>query len=376
MPKSFQRITLIVLTILFCASGSIVTHAQTSDEALHNAKLQLQQQQSIVNQKAQEQQSVNQEIEKIQQELQSLYSYISENKQKMADTQKKIDATNRLIEQKKEEIVALEDKISARNAVMEKRAVAMQQDDQVNMIINLFFESDSISEFIQKASAVSELLDADKDILQAQKDDLQQIENDKKEIDEQEKVLEDQQNALAKQQDELNQNLQKREQVLTQMQQKYNELAKEKAIAEQQKSGIESQMKSIQSEISQEQAAARARAKASQSRSSEASAAPAPAVKSGSSKEFYVTATAYSPDESGSITKLGYNIDRNPNMKLIAVDPSVIPLGKKVWVEGYGVAIAGDTGGNINGHRIDVLKPNTAQAKSWGRRVVKVIILN
>ena len=44
-------------------------------------------------------------------------------------------------------------------------------------------------------------------------------------------------------------------------------------------------------------------------------------------------------------------------MKLIAVDPSVIPLGSKVWVEGYGVAIAGDTGGAIKGNKIDVLMP-------------------
>ena len=42
-------------------------------------------------------------------------------------------------------------------------------------------------------------------------------------------------------------------------------------------------------------------------------------------------------------------------MKLIAVDPSVIPLGSRVWVEGYGEAIAADTGGAIKGHKIDVL---------------------
>ncbi len=42
-------------------------------------------------------------------------------------------------------------------------------------------------------------------------------------------------------------------------------------------------------------------------------------------------------------------------MKLIAVDPNVIPLGSKVWVEGYGYAIAGDTGGAIKGNKIDIL---------------------
>ena len=72
---------------------------------------------------------------------------------------------------------------------------------------------------------------------------------------------------------------------------------------------------------------------------------------------------------------MGHNIKENPNMKLIAVDPSVIPLGSRVWVEGYGVAIAGDTGGAIKGHKIDVLMPNNAQAYAWGRKTVKIVVL-
>jgi 3D (Asp-Asp-Asp) domain-containing protein len=63
-------------------------------------------------------------------------------------------------------------------------------------------------------------------------------------------------------------------------------------------------------------------------------------------------------------------------MKLIAVDPNVIPLGKKVWVEGYGIAIAGDTGGAIQGNRIDILMPTSQDALNFGRKTVKVVILN
>ncbi|GAA3326735.1 hypothetical protein GCM10020331_063860 [Ectobacillus funiculus] len=59
------------------------------------------------------------------------------------------------------------------------------------------------------------------------------------------------------------------------------------------------------------------------------------------------------------MTATGIDLRKDPNMKLIAVDPKVIPLGSKVWVEGYGEAIAGDTGGAIKGNRIDVLKTNT-----------------
>ncbi|MBL3891537.1 SH3 domain-containing protein [Bacillus cereus] len=103
-----------------------------------------------------------------------------------------------------------------------------------------------------------------------------------------------------------------------------------------------------------------------------------------SSREFQVLATAYTADplengyKAGDQVKsaLGHNLTANPNMKLIAVDPSVIPLGSKVWVEGYGVAIAGDTGGAIKGNKIDVLMPDKGTSSSWGRKTVTVKVLN
>jgi 3D (Asp-Asp-Asp) domain-containing protein len=356
---------------MLCVSGTVVTYAQTSNEALHNAKQELEQKQKIVEQKKQEKQTVNQEIDKIQQDLESLYTFITKNKEAMVKSQQKIEATNKLIEMKKEEIVVLEDKILGRKGIMKKRAVALQQNDNVNVMINLFFEADSISDFIQRASAVSTLMDADKDILGAQKEDLQKIEKDKKEIDRQEQILEEDQKVLAKQQAELDQNLQKRQQTLTVMQEKYNQIVQQMALAEQDKAGIESQMMDIQVKISREQEDAKARTVNASTPSSQNDSNVA--IKG---TEMYVTATAYSPEESGSITAAGYDIKANPNMKLIAVDPSVIPLGSKVWVEGYGVAIAGDTGGAIKGHKIDVLVPTKAAALSWGRRTVKIVILN
>ena len=56
-------------------------------------------------------------------------------------------------------------------------------------------------------------------------------------------------------------------------------------------------------------------------------------------------------------TATGLILNNNPNAKVIAVDPSVIPLGTKVYVEGYGYAVAADTGGAIKGHKIDVFFP-------------------
>lgn len=60
---------------------------------------------------------------------------------------------------------------------------------------------------------------------------------------------------------------------------------------------------------------------------------------------------------------------------VVAVDPRVIPLGTRVYVEGYGQAVAGDTGGAIKGNRIDVCFPTRGEALRWGRRTVRVIVL-
>lgn len=91
-------------------------------------------------------------------------------------------------------------------------------------------------------------------------------------------------------------------------------------------------------------------------------------------KEFKVTATSYTASCKGcsGITKTGINLIKNPDMKVIAVDPKVIPLGTKVWVEGYGMAVAGDIGSAIKGNKIDVFIPNKNQALKWGRKTVTV----
>lgn len=95
-------------------------------------------------------------------------------------------------------------------------------------------------------------------------------------------------------------------------------------------------------------------------------------------KTISVSATAYTAKCEGcsGITATGINLNANPNAKVIAVDPNVIPLGSKVHVEGYGTAVAGDTGGAIKGNRIDIHVPTTSQALDWGRRTVNVTILN
>ena len=90
---------------------------------------------------------------------------------------------------------------------------------------------------------------------------------------------------------------------------------------------------------------------------------------------FTVRATAYTSDprENGgwNVTAIGTKIRRG----VIAVDPRVIPLRTRVYVEGYGFATAEDTGGAIKGNRIDVVMDTKRQSRNWGVRNVKIYIL-
>ena len=90
-----------------------------------------------------------------------------------------------------------------------------------------------------------------------------------------------------------------------------------------------------------------------------------------------VEATAYTADCNGcsGVTATGVDLNQDPNAKVIAVDPNVIPLGSEVYVEGYGYATAADTGGAINGNKIDLHVPSQDEAVNFGRQQVNVTIV-
>lgn len=60
---------------------------------------------------------------------------------------------------------------------------------------------------------------------------------------------------------------------------------------------------------------------------------------------------------------------------VVAVDPNVIPLGSRLYIPGYGMAIAADTGGAIRGNRIDLLMDSYDAAMNFGRQSVEVYVL-
>ncbi|MBB6050335.1 3D domain-containing protein [Armatimonas rosea] len=90
-----------------------------------------------------------------------------------------------------------------------------------------------------------------------------------------------------------------------------------------------------------------------------------------------VTATAYQPIddpiEGGRWTKT----ERDGRaVHGVAVDPKIVPLGTRLWIPGYGHAIADDIGGAIKGHRIDLRMQSADNMRRWGVRRVQLYVLD
>lgn len=92
------------------------------------------------------------------------------------------------------------------------------------------------------------------------------------------------------------------------------------------------------------------------------------------SRVLRVEATAYSSAQPGlsAYTATGTLCRRG----VIAVDPKVIPLGTKVFIPGYGYAVAEDTGGAIRGHIIDVAFDTVAECYQFGRKHIDIYIID
>jgi 3D (Asp-Asp-Asp) domain-containing protein len=148
-------------------------------------------------------------------------------------------------------------------------------------------------------------------------------------------------------------------------------LAAQRAMTQQQISSVVAQANAAR--LKSEQLARAARAASAGSTISSTSAAPtAPSLDSAApaaagARTISVSATGYAlPGRTSTGLPVGWGV--------VAVDPSVIPLGTHMTIPGYGEAVAADTGGSVVGSTIDLWFPTIAQANAWGRRVVTITL--
>ena len=92
-------------------------------------------------------------------------------------------------------------------------------------------------------------------------------------------------------------------------------------------------------------------------------------------KDIYtVEATAYTGD---TITATGTTPTHNPDgISTIAVDPTIIPLGSRVYIPGYGEALASDTGLAIKGNKIDLFLNSEKECIDFGKQNVTLYVLS
>lgn len=354
--------------------------------------------------------SLNSQVSKLNNEIEDLNAKLEDNKAKMKDTEENLKETE-------SKVSTLKTEIDEKQSVLGKRMRAMYKSkDSMNPVVFLL-KSEDLSDLITRIDALARVTALDKNLIHSldeQKDslnsDIKKLERDKAELkelkastEESLKTLDSKKIEEQKKIDELNR---QKEAVLEVI--KENEMSLishsvsvinssssiseiESAVStlnqlipqlnidsvkETANNSVQAAKNKIESLKAEEAKKAEEAAKnnASNSSSTLNNTSSSQSSSDGKYKKtLSMEATAYS---GGTLTAMGLKPVRDPGgISTIAVDPSVIPLGSKVYIPGYGYAIASDTGGVIKGNIIDLYMNSHDECTSWGRRQVTLHIV-
>ena len=355
--------------------------------------------------------SLNSQVSKLNNEIEDLNAKLEDNKAKMKDTEENLKETE-------SKVSTLKTEIDEKQSVLGKRMRAMYKSkDSMNPVVFLL-KSEDLSDLITRIDALARVTALDKNLIQSldeQKDslnsDIKKLERDKAELkelkastEESLKTLDSKKIEEQKKIDELNK---QKEAVLEVI--KENEMSLishsvsvinssssinelESAVStlnqlipqlnidsvrDAANNSVQAAKNKIESlkaeEAKKAEEAAKNNAANSSNTTSSNNSSSQPSSDGKYKKTLSMEATAYS---GGTLTAMGLKPVRDPGgISTIAVDPSVIPLGSKVYIPGYGYAIASDTGGVIKGNIIDLYMNSHDECISWGRRQVTLHIV-
>ena len=350
--------------------------------------------------------SLNSEIANINIEIDNINTKLKDNETQIANTETEIKSTKALLEQTELEI-------SEKESILSKRLRNIQKSNLMSNMLAYLLASESLTDIFDRFDAVSKIVYLDKELISEVKekketltvtmDELSSKEASlqalKEETESSLKELESKKSEQETKIAQLNEEQAKVSSVIEANEQKLiaysvSIIENSNTISELQESistltyliptlnsstVIEAANNSIsQGNLKVEKINAEEKAKAEAaipSRGESMTVTFTPGASSGSTALSTLTmqSTAYT---GGTLTATGTKPVYNPGgISTIAVDPSVIPLGSKVYVSGYGIAIAADTGGAINGNIIDLYFNSEADCIAWGRRNVTVEIL-
>lgn len=283
---------------------------------------------------------VQAKIQDLNNQIDDVMKNVDKNKQDMNKIAKDIKDTQTKLETAKKNSESQED-------LFGKRIRAMYISGS-NSYLEVLLSSQNLGDFISRLDTVTRIVSFDKNVINKLKLERQAILDQKKALDSENTKLQALKNTNDSKLSKLNNDVKEQKDLLSKVTEKEQQLL-----------------------ASQSQANELASASVSSSSSGTLSRGMSGSVSY--SQVIDICATAYSGD---GITASGTATKRDPNgYSTIAVDPRVIPIGSRVYVEGYGYAVADDTGGAIKGNRIDVFFNSEAEAQNWGVRSVKVYIL-
>lgn len=336
------------------------------------------------------QSEVNQEIQNFQAQLDSklaqankIYSQAQEAQQKVNQSKSKIAELETGISETENDVVQLK-------ASVAKQMRAMQANGGGTLsYIDIVASSKNLSDMIMRLTNLHVVLTAESDQAKSLIEKEESLKTMKVKLEESQETLVKNQNDYQGQVEALQSNISGLKDKISSNKQLLSEM-QAKAAAEQ-KARDEALAKSVADVKAK--AAAQAAAKAEQEKTKDSSSSESnnsvstqkPADTNSNTttnnnnnssttsggRTLNVEATAYALN---GITATGIDLSKNPIC--IAVDPSVIPLNSLVEVPGYGIAIAGDTGGAIVGNIIDVHFPSNEQAIAWGRKNIQITVLS
>jgi 3D (Asp-Asp-Asp) domain-containing protein/peptidoglycan hydrolase CwlO-like protein len=333
-------------------------------------------------------------------DVNSKYAEVEAIKSKIAESES-------VIQQKEAEIEQTEKMIDQRKAVVAERMKEVQLNDPNKRNLHILLESSSLTEFINRAYAMTILHQAERTKISSLDEEREkavllksELEQTKTSLEKNREALETEAVSLDAKISNLRQQLAENEHTLSQIaknkeaertrleEEKKEREAKERAEAERQAKAEreEAERKEAERKAAEEtkETEEPAAAEADPEPKNEPVSVPAQPETapndnggqsiSGTTRMMESTAYSFAEPGMGHITATGLNLHVNP--RVVAVDPRVIPLNTIVHVEGYGMAIAADTGGAIKGNIIDVHFTTVAECIAWGRRQVKVTIMN
>lgn len=333
---------------------------------------------------------VNQEIQNFQAQLDSklaqankIYSQAQEAQQKVNESKSKITELETGISETENDVVQLK-------ASVAKQMRAMQANGGGTLsYIDIVASSKNLSDMVMRLTNLHVVLTAESDQAKSLIEKEESLKTMKVKLEESQETLVKNQNDYQGQVDALQSNISGLKDKISSNKQLLSEM-QAKAAAEQ-KARDEALAKSVADVKAK--AAAKAATKAEQEKTKDSSSSESnnsvstqtPADTNSNTttnnnnsssttsggRTLNVEATAYALN---GITATGIDLSKNPIC--IAVDPSVIPLNSLVEVPGYGIAIAGDTGGAIVGNIIDVHFPSNDQAIAWGRKNIQITVLS